>query len=716
MPSIPSPPEAVYQQLERILASEGFRNASQSSRLLRFLVGAVVEGREDLKEYTLGSEALGRGEKFDPRVDPIARVEASRLRSRLDQYYSTEGREDTIVLRLPKGTYVPQVEIRRTPQIAKSPQRRAASRWVFGIAAVISIVGGAIFWRAERNRAPASKQLVRLDVDLEQGDAIGTQVGSASAVLSPDGRKVVYISVSSSPLPRLFLRRLDQTEASGSVELPGTEGARGPFFSPDGEWVAFWASGKLKKIRLDGGTPVDVCHVSDLLGGSWGDDNNIVGSSGRELWIVPASGGSPKSLAKDLVGLWPEQVPGFPVLLYTTGTLNHDIAAFSPRDGRRRVLVRSGTYPRYLPDSYGSGGYLLYLNSGTLFGIRFDPRRIEVEGNAAAILHNVSYSDTFGSAQLDVSREGTLLYRGASANGQFTIQWLNAKGELTPLLAKPDAYSWPKLSPDGTRLTFVLERGDSHDVWTYDAKLQQLAKLNSTASNALSPQWTPDGKFIVSGVPGQGLMVASAAGSGKEHFATNHEWLQVPGGFSPDGKHLALHQRVSGPFQIWIAPVQEENDSLLIGAPQPFHESDTFETYGSFAPDGRWIAYTSLESGTYEVYVRAFPDNGAVRRVSAGGGTQGIWAGRKLFYRANDNRIMVVTYRMVAGKFVPDQPRPWTDVRVGDTGVLPNFDVSADGEHVAVLMPVAKRSEEGRTRVTFLLHFSDLLRERLPQR
>jgi serine/threonine-protein kinase len=475
--------------------------------------------------------------------------------------------------------------------------------------------------------------------------------------------------------------------------------------------VAFWASGKLKKIALDGGTPVDICDIPDLLGGTWGEDGDIVGSSGRDLWKVSANGGSPKSL--DVMGSWPEHVQGSPVLLYTAGTVTHDIAAFSPRDAQHRVLVRGATYPRYLPDRYHSGGYLLYVNNGTLFAVRFDPLQLEIKGRAAAILQDVSYSDTFGSAQFDVSRDGTLIYRSAPGHGQVTAQWLNARGQLKPLLSKPDAYSWPKLSPDGTRIVFVLDRGDSHDVWSYDSSRGQMTKLISASYNAMAPRWTPDGRFVVFGAARNGVMTVSADGSGKEHLATKHEWLQVPGGFSPDGKYLALHQRVSGPFQIWIAPVQQESDALLISPPEPFHQSNTFETYPSFSDDGHWIAYTSIDSGTYEVYVRAFPDNGSVRQVSVGGGTQGIWAGHKLFYRRNDNRLMVLTYHTNAGKFVADPPRLWSDVQIADTGVLPNFDASLDGRHVVVLMP-ATLDTLRRTHVTFLIHFTDLLRERIP--
>ncbi len=723
MTPLTTPHDDVRRQLDKILASTSFRTASQSSKLLRFLVEAVVEGREDLKEYTLGSEGLGRGDDFDPRIDPIARVEASRLRGRLEQYYLTEGAHDPVVIRLPKGSYVPQIESRETDsECQQRPERMPPAEvyrsenplrwrtWAFSALALI-LLAGSILWIARFNSVPTAQPLVRLDVDLDQGEAIGTQVGSAAAVLSPDGRRVVYVSVGANGLPRLWIRRLDEPEPSEATELPGTEGARGPFFSPTGEWVAFWAAGKLKKIRTDGGTAVTLCDVPDLLGGTWGD-GKIVGSSGRDLWVIPETGGTPKELAKDLIGSWPQFVAGSPVLLYATGM--REVAAFSPGDGRRRVLIRGGTYPRYLPDPGRSGGYLLYVNSGTLFAVRFDPRRLEVEGAAAAILHDVSYSDTFGSSQFDVSQNGILIYRGEPGRGRFTVDWLTSGGERRPLLSKPDSYQWLKLSPDGSKLAFVLERGDSHDLWSYDSGRGQLTRLSSEAYDAMAPRWSPDGRFLVFGVRAKGVVVTPADGSGDQGLATRHDWLQVPSGFSPDGKHLALYQREAGPFQISIAPVQAEANTLRIGRPVPFLQTNTFQTYASFSEDGRWIAYTSLESGAYEVYVRAFPDNGSVRQVSVGGGSQGIWAGHKLFYRSNDDHIMVLMYRVESGRFIPDRPRRWSDLQAADTGVLPDFDVSADGEHVAVLMPAGRTlSNPSRPHVTFLLQFTDLLQQRL---
>ena len=283
-------PESVRAALDKLLVSQTLGSAKRSAALLEFLVRAVLEGRgRELKEYTLGVEALGRGPDYDPRTDPIARVEASRLRSRLELYYATEGAVDDVVISLPKGTYVPQFG-HRSPktQTDEAGKRRHRSGWprAVGFAGIVfAAIELGVFlpfaapWRTAAT-APAPAPQAVFDAALGAPGTVAMLVGS-SVAFTPDGRNLVLLVLDANGNTSLFARRLDELTAR---QLPGTFGAAGAFFfSPDSRWVAFFSEGKLKKTLLDGaGSPVALAEVGDMLGGAWSGDGTIVANLGRE--------------------------------------------------------------------------------------------------------------------------------------------------------------------------------------------------------------------------------------------------------------------------------------------------------------------------------------------------------------------------------------------------------------------------------------------------
>ena len=263
------PKDSVRAELGRILASSLFEGADRARTLLTFVVEESINGRaERLKEYTIGSEAFSRGDGFDPRTDPIVRAEASRLRSRLDRYYAMEGQPSPIAIMLPKGSYVPQFMERSVREsagpksavvIGPAAYRSPRLLWLAGGA--LTVVCAFLLGRLvpQRSVHPEKASILQFDVEMNSKGVLGGEVGT-SVVLSPDGTRVVFISIGPEGVARLNTRRLDQSQV---VEMPGTDGARGPFFSPDGRWVGFWSSGKLKKTAVDGGSPVALCDGID---------------------------------------------------------------------------------------------------------------------------------------------------------------------------------------------------------------------------------------------------------------------------------------------------------------------------------------------------------------------------------------------------------------------------------------------------------------------
>jgi Tol biopolymer transport system component len=720
MASLSPPPESVLEYLEKVLASEAFRNAGRSSRLLRFVVEQTLKGNQDsLKEYTLGTEVLGRNTSFDPRIDPIARVEVSRLRSRLDQYYATEGRSDSLILVMPKGSYVPLFETPPEPSRATGNRIEEVRPPIWWFLAGLAVAGFVVFCvrtvyqktpSVERKLIQVEHKLIQLEVELRSTGQLGSVVGT-DFTISPDGSHLAFVSSDADGVARIFTRRLNERQAS---PLPGSEGGRGPFFSPDGQWLSFWAGGKLLKAAVLGGSAIVLCDAPDLLGGSWGDDGNIIAvlNSTSKLWRIPSAGGVPVAvvdLPQDASRqAWPQVLPGAKAVLFTampTGSPDSGrLEVFSFRDKVRKTLLKGGTFARYLPS-----GEIVYVNQGTLYAATFDPEQLRITGAPTPVLQNVEYSPVFGFAQFAFSDTGVFMYRRSAARGQSTIQWLTSSGSTSPLLSKSGSYLWPRLSPDGKLLAFCRTESAANGIWSLDTKTNTLTQITSGATMQSSPLWSPDGRLIVF-QEDQDLKWMPSGGSGVAQTLVRTSGVKIPWSFSPDGTRLAYYEMNAGThFDLWTVPVQFTRGTVLAGKPEPFLKTNAIETYPSFSPDGRWIAYASNQSGSFEVYVRAFPDNGTEVRISRGGGRVPHWDPKagNLFYDTDDHRLMVTAYHVTQGRLQPELPRQWTRTRLADNGVLANYDI-ASGGRVAALLPAGElQDQQSQNHVTFLLNFFD---------
>ena len=724
--------DLVLQELERIVASRAFRGAERARSLLRYVVEQELAEKGDrLKEYTVGVEALGRGETFDPRTDPIVRAEASRLRGRLERYYESEGAHDLIVITLPKGTYVPifgtrddghfsaPVEETEIGGLARrSLDGRAALRYAaaIGVAAVTFAVG---LWlgRSRPPSDPVARPPAVFDVTLTSTTALGSEVG-ADVVISRDGARLAFISTGNDGVPRLRTRALKDANAA---ELPGTEGARGPFFSPDGRWIGFWAAHKIKKVAVNGGAPVTLCDATDLLGASWGEDDSITANiNGRyALWRLSASGGTPRQAAdfsaEQVSPRWPQLLPGGNDVLFTAvrsiAADRGTIEILSLRTGKRRRVVTGGTFGRYL-----TTGLLAYINQGALYVVPFDLSTLSVRGRAVPVLDSIAYSPTFGFAQIDFSATGSVVYRRSA--GPSVAVWLDSTGVAEPFVELPGPYIAPQLSPDSRRLAVSTVDGGifATNFFDWDARQRRAMRAPSAAlPDVFAPLWTPDGRYVIAG--GTTGMAWMRVG-GTPQALLRSVGPQVPWSFTPNADRLAYHEvNMKGPtaFDLWTVPIHTDETGLVAGKPELFLQTDAYEVYPAFSPDGRWIAYSSNESGSWEVYVRHFPDDGTKVQVSHDGGRVPRWSrnGHELFYGTDNQRLMVARYEYQNGAFVPGEPRPWTTLRLTDTGVFPNFDLAPNGRRVLALIPKTALAGERRSHeVTLMLDYFDELRRR----
>jgi serine/threonine-protein kinase len=594
------------------------------------------------------------------------------------------------------------------------PVRRGMPWWGAGAFAAALLVTGALLWRATR---PVEHPVTHLTVDLGPDVLPGT---SSTVAISPDGRRLVFPARGTDGKQLLATRILNQAQ---TMLLAGTENGFDPFFSPDGEWVGFFADGKLKKISVHGGATVALCASVNPRGASWGEDHSIVAALNIAggLSRLPDTGGTPQALTKlrpgEATHRWPQVLPGGEVILFTTSpkTIGHEgaeIEVLSLKTGQVKSLLH-GYFGRYLPS-----GHLLYVHQGVLFGVGFNASRLELRGTLTPLLEDVAANPITGGGQFDFSGApsgpGTFLYLASSgATQKWRVDWLDASGNTQPLIATPGIYTVPRVSPDGKELAFI---GGDTGPQVYDLEREQTTRITSIAGGG-NLVWTPDGKHLVFGNGGNLFWVRSDGVGGPQRLL-NRPYSVAASSFSPDGHSLAYFETTTDTgFDLWVLPLDiTDPDHPNAGTPEPFLKTPADEQFPQFSPDGRWIAYRSDESGTNEIWVRRFPGGGRRLQISDAGGMYLVWSkhGRELFYETPDHRIMVVEYREDGDNFIASRPRPWSKRQIFYPGVS-NMDISPDGKRFAVLTaPDAGSSGRNLFHVTMLFNYFDELKRMIP--
>jgi serine/threonine-protein kinase len=525
------------------------------------------------------------------------------------------------------------------------------------------------------------------------------------------------------------MRRLDQPSAS---PLPGTESPvlQHPFFSPDGEWIGFLVANSVMKVAVQGGPAVAVGEFrSSKAGASWGDDGNIVLGSLTGLWRMPANGGAAELIYPNnkAARAFPDVLPGSRAVLFngvaSVGTPVDldalEISAAVLATGETKTLIRGGYWPRYV-DTPGPYGHLLYVSRGTLFGVAFDPERLELRGKPVPLLGDIAAGTGInsGGGQFAFSNTGTLVYlSGKSEDVSYPMLWLDPAGATTPLIAQAAQFSAPRLSPDGSRLAYgsgVGIRGD--DLWIYDLQRETPAQLTFSSIGVREVAWAPDSRHIVYG-DGTALWWIAADGSGQPQRLLEKMANPRPGSFAPDGRLVFSHAGTIGLPDVWTIPVDlSDPERPMPGKPEPLLTEAYVEVDPAFSPDGKFVAYASSESRQEEVFVRAYPGPSGKWKVSSEGGKFPAWARgtREIFFLGGDDRIMVASYTTKGNAFSADRPRQWSSTQVLRTGTLQNFDVSPDGKRVVVFPRRQEENTQGSLHVTVLLNFFDELRRRIP--
>ena len=596
-------------------------------------------------------------------------------------------------------------EARGGTTAAETDQQLAPSSkpWLSaGLMAVTGLAVGVALW-AVVGVSPAPPPAVsRLVVTLAPDQEIVLTGGAYPLAVSPGGERLAYVA-SSGGQRRLLLRELDELAAR---VIPGTEGAEYPFFSPDGQWIGFFAEATLHKVAVAGGRPLEITEALPRRGASWGPDGHIYFSGRPGLYRVPADGGVAEPVTSDdptvdqQVHVWPHVLPDGRGLVSTVRTRDgfsdeaYSLAVLSFATGEWRVL-RQGNQGQFV-----DGGYLAYhASNGEIHVAPFDLDRQQLTGPPASVLAGAYRARSSGAAYFAVSRTGTLVY----VPGGFdrALVRVDRTGRDTPLTAETRGFRFPKISPDGRLVAVTIDPRPS-EVWVLDVA-RALTKVADQGHN-LMPQWTPDGRQFVFSSSRSGnhdLYLRSFDGTGDAQLLLERPSSQYASSWSPDGQVLTFHEQV--PTTGWDIWALQRG-----GEPFPVLMTSADEYGGAVSPDGNWLAYQSSETGFLEVYVQSFPGADVRQRISIDGGVDPVWSrdGTELFF-SNDGQLLAVPIETETSLDV-GTPRilfPWPH------DLSQRFDVFPDSQSFVM---IKTDPESTPTRFNVVLNWDQELLERVP--
>jgi Tol biopolymer transport system component len=540
---------------------------------------------------------------------------------------------------------------------SSNPPTMAKSRsyWAAWAVAAIS-VAIALFLLLRPPAAPSLGEVIRLSVEPPENASFTGQslasVGVPQFALSPDGRSMVFVAAAAGARPNLWLRSL---QSAAAQVMPGTEGADLPFWSPDSRWIGFFAGGKLKKIPVGDGTAQIVADADNSLDGSWGADDTILfGSLSQGILQVSSSGGAARPVTERDASRqegshrFPEFLPdGRHFLVQIRGAQTEQAGVYTGSlDGKtRKLVIRGHTNAWYSPS-----GYLLFMDGDTLMGQAFNLERLELSGQAFVVEGHIGRA-SLGNGAVSVSGAGILAH-AATLSEPGRLIWFDRAGNPTGTVGPPGDYIDFRLSPDQTRMAASQAdlRTGQPDIWVTDLALGNPAPFTFGPYFNLSPVWSPDGARIMfrttpNGGPTE-IYSKSSGGGGKAEPILQEQDVLVSGAkapalvlwdCSPDGRHL-LFSLTDADNDLWLLP-------LGVGAkPVKFLSAPGAQLHGNFSPDGKLVAYSSNESGRFEVRVQTFPLSDRQWIVSSAGGYEPRWRadGREIYYLSLDRKLMAV--------------------------------------------------------------------------
>jgi Tol biopolymer transport system component len=584
----------------------------------------------------------------------------------------------------------------------RQPGISARRGWAVLLAALAAGSAIGAIWMSRGRTEPAAAPVYAASLLI--ADEL-TRSPAARMAVSPDGTRLAYVAADGNTSARLWLRSLNG--ASGQA-IAGTEGAFAPFWSPDSRSIAFFSEGRLRRVDIAGGPSMTVCELPQAApggpSGAWSTGGVILFGSGA-LYRVSASGGAPTPVTSiekasgETAHRHPFFLPGGQRFLFVTYKGPTPLATYAGSlDGEpRRQVMAGGSNVQY------ASGALLYMRDSTLLSQRFDPGRLATSGSAVPVAESVMSNVFAGGGAFTVSQTGVLVFQGAQRLGGGPLVWATRDGRQTPVTSDPAIYRDVALSPDGTRVALTPFDGEASDLWILDLERQVRTRLtfDGTAENAV---WSPDGRTVVYNALRDGtrqIFRRAVDGSGEELAVFTDDRPKWPLSWSSSGLLLFARQDPRESSDIWAmrldAPARPE---AVVAGPSP-------ERWGQFSPDGRWLAYTSDESGRREVYVRGAGGAGGRWQVSTAGGTYPRWRrdGRELFYVSPTNRMVATPIGLGEDSATLGQPVDLFPARpfLGFDRIF--YDVGPDGRFLLAAYPEKLPTAE----LTLLVNWPTLL-------
>jgi Tol biopolymer transport system component len=587
-------------------------------------------------------------------------------------------------------------------QSSNQPELLRAWRTPFSLAFIVLAAGclGAALSYVLVVRTASPAPLSRLSVLPPSGSTFVDGIESGGQSISPDGTHLAFVAATEGQ-SSLWIRSLSSLEAH---RLPGSRGAYYPFWSPDSRSVAFFAEGKLKRLDIAGGATQVLCDAVDGRGGSWGTNGVIVfavfpslGTAG--LYRVAAAGGLPTRLTVvdaskgEVNHEWPAFLPDGRFLYYVRSQQQNDNGIYVgslERDSRRSRVIGTRSNAVYARSIHGPG-FLLWMRDGALLAQRFDLRGLRLEGTPATVVEHLGIDPIFGRAHVSAADNGMISY---DERGQDITQltWLDRSGRVLGTLGVPGLHHSPRISRDGgyALISRVDPESGATDIWSINLSTNAAVRQTTLPSGRAyqGPVWSPDGTEIAFG---------NKLGFFRKNLNSDRLMPLLPPGkfgfpddWSRDGRFL-LYRLLSEDTQydVWLLP-------LTSGSPQPVPLIQTRfnDDEGQFSPNGRWIAYSSDESGRREVYVKELRrptegDPAPARRwiVSRGGGAFPRWRGdgKELFYRDESGRVTSVQLARGTEFVITSSPEPFFTVPLSRFPTHYMYDAAADGRRFLVL-------------------------------
>ena len=602
----------------------------------------------------------------------------------------------------------------------------------WALAAVFAAAAGALALRA---RAPQRAMVVQCQILLSSEELMDG--GGAAVVVSPDGTQLAFVT--RGPHARLYLRRLDRLVP---VEVPESDGALSPFFSPDGRWIGFFSKGKLRKAPVSGGAPSTICDAPLPRGAAWTSDDTIVFTPQTTggLSVVSAYGGDPRPLTKADVAArershrWPAVLPGGKAVLFSVQLSGSDydegiVEAVEIASGQRTVVHKGGAFPRWAPS-----GHVLFARKGTIYALPFDARRLVPTGRPVPVLEKVMSSTggeapSDGSAQIDVSPSGFCAYRTGENETVYRLAVVDRKGTVLKKAAEPRGFSWARFAPDGNRTAVVISSGTQSDVWVYDAARDTFSRLTFEGDDQ-TVVWSPDGRDVAytsdrslglvtspGGSPStiRGVYLKRADGSGAPRLLVKMAGTIGVTGFSPDGRRLA--------FQVTTPATQLDLGTVALkagerdGEPSIVVAGPANEGGGVFSPDGRWLAYDSTDGGLGYVFLRSAAGGDAKWQVSEQMAANPRWArDGNLYFLRQDGSIVAIRVSAEGGAPVLGKEEALFRLESYDLGsrITNGWDVSPDGQRFVVMLREGAASALEANHVTLVSNFAEELMRLAP--